>query len=50
MLDDVLLQLNRLLQRALTLDFLLQAGIVLLILLIAFAPRSGRLPRRSTPS
>ena len=39
MLDDVLLQLNRLLQRVLALDFLLQAGILLLILLVAFALR-----------
>ena len=39
MLDDVLLQLNRLLQRILTLDFLLQVGLLLLILLVAYALR-----------
>ena len=39
MLDDVLLQLNRLLQRVLTLDFLLQVGLLLLILLVAYALR-----------
>ena len=39
MLDDVLLQLNRLLQRILTLDFLLQVGLLLLILLVASALR-----------
>jgi len=40
MLDDILLQLNRLLQRALTLDFLLQVGLLLLILLVAYALRN----------
>jgi small-conductance mechanosensitive channel len=39
MLDDVLIQLNALLQRALTLDFLLQVGILLLVLLVAYALR-----------
>ncbi len=39
MLDDILLQLNRLLQRALTVDFLVQVGLLLLILLVAFALR-----------
>lgn len=39
MLDDVLLQLNALLQRALTLDFLLQVGLFMLVLLVAYALR-----------
>ena len=39
MLDDVLLQLNALLRRALTLEFLLQVGLLLLVLLVAYALR-----------
>ena len=39
MLDDILLQLNALLRRALTLEFLLQVGLLLLVLLVAYALR-----------
>jgi len=39
MLDDILARLDQLLQRVLTLDFLLQLGLLLLVLLVALALR-----------
>lgn len=39
MLDDILARLDQLLQRALTLDFLLQLGLLVLVLLVALALR-----------